>query len=260
MNAERLNETIERAVGPVRSSLKRKDRMREELAAHLTASWEEERNRDGDDAAATERAIKRLGDLDELSVELQRSVPWLERRLFTPVAFLKWLDALDLAMRRRDSETPLRYAVRIMIWMTLTIAAIEIVALPIAAAIRSRPQTGGPIWVWFFATLAGIALGSLIFPLLCEATIRAIEDGNGWGVRTAICLTLSSVAVVALGLGFALIVSLAGPPGFSFDPSNLPRLVAGSLFAPPLVGFAARESISRRRRRLGWATNARIPG
>ena len=59
--------------------------MREELSAHLAGRFEEERGRLGDDVAAAERAIERLGEVSELTRSLQDSVPWLERVLCTPL-------------------------------------------------------------------------------------------------------------------------------------------------------------------------------
>jgi hypothetical protein len=79
MNRSRLVECVDRIVGSVRASELRKDRMRAELAAHLSASHAEELARLGDDESAVERAIARLGDPAELTRGLQASVPLLER-------------------------------------------------------------------------------------------------------------------------------------------------------------------------------------
>jgi hypothetical protein len=66
---------VERAVRPVRATFARKRRMRQELHAHLTGLFEEERARGGDEAAAIARAVERFGDPSHLGRELQDSVP-----------------------------------------------------------------------------------------------------------------------------------------------------------------------------------------
>jgi hypothetical protein len=92
MSTELFRNHIERAVGPVRAVESRKDRMGEELSAHLAASFEDERARLGDDRAAAERAIQRLGEVSELTRSLQDAVPWLERVLYTPLPSLRCFD------------------------------------------------------------------------------------------------------------------------------------------------------------------------
>lgn len=78
MNSDSVNcelmKVVERSVRPVRVDKGRKLRMRQELLAHVTALYEEERARLGDDAAALEAARRRFGDPAELSQELDRSI------------------------------------------------------------------------------------------------------------------------------------------------------------------------------------------
>jgi hypothetical protein len=82
-----LMKVVERAVRPVRATRQRKLRMRQELLAHVSAIYEEERSRLGDDDAAFEEACRRFGDPGELSQELDRSVGfwgrwnWREERI-----------------------------------------------------------------------------------------------------------------------------------------------------------------------------------
>ena len=78
----RLKIIVERAVRPVRASTLRKRRMREELLAHLAATFEEEVQRLGDEQTAVARAEKRFGYPGELTAQLQESIPrrdWLAR-------------------------------------------------------------------------------------------------------------------------------------------------------------------------------------
>ena len=74
-----LKTVVERAVRPVRATMTRKRRMREELLAHLTAIFEEEAERLGNEQAALEQAKERFGDPGELTTQLQQAVPRLCR-------------------------------------------------------------------------------------------------------------------------------------------------------------------------------------
>jgi ATP-dependent Clp protease ATP-binding subunit ClpC len=81
-----MNETIlthlkilvERAVRPVRASIARKRKMREELLAHVSAVFEEE-IKSGDDTAALARTEQRFGVPSELTRQLQSTVPAADR-------------------------------------------------------------------------------------------------------------------------------------------------------------------------------------
>jgi ATP-dependent Clp protease ATP-binding subunit ClpC len=66
---------VERAVRPVRASMSRKRKMREELLGHVVGVFEEEAARLGDDRAALERTALRFGNPAEVTSELQESVP-----------------------------------------------------------------------------------------------------------------------------------------------------------------------------------------
>ena len=70
---------VERAVRPVQASPARKRRMRQELHAHLTGIFEEEKARGDDEPLALARALQRFGDPAELTRELQASVPLPDR-------------------------------------------------------------------------------------------------------------------------------------------------------------------------------------
>ena len=70
---------VERIVRPIQAMDDRKDRMREELLAHLETSFEQERAKQTDDGLARQRAIASLGDPGQLRNELQDSVSRMER-------------------------------------------------------------------------------------------------------------------------------------------------------------------------------------
>lgn len=70
---------VERVVRPIEAMDHHKDRMREELLAHLQASYEQERAKLNDDALAARKAIAGLGDPEQLRTEMQDSVSRRER-------------------------------------------------------------------------------------------------------------------------------------------------------------------------------------
>jgi hypothetical protein len=113
---------VDRAVRPVRATERRKLRMRQELLAHLTAVFEEERARLGDDAAAREEALRRFGEPAGLTRELQASVPLLERTLQTPVHAFDRFRVLKPLFCPEPAESELRYALRLAaLWGAFTV-------------------------------------------------------------------------------------------------------------------------------------------
>ena len=66
---------VERAVRPVRASIGRKRKMREELLAHVVGVFEEESAKLGDERDAVERTALRFGNPAEVTSQLQESVP-----------------------------------------------------------------------------------------------------------------------------------------------------------------------------------------
>ncbi len=252
MNQDLFVDCIERAVGPVRASGPRKARMREELAAHLAASSEEERGRGADGSEAAERAIRRLGDIDQLGRDLRDSVPRLERWLFTPLLHLSFLDTLDRTMQRRADETAIHHALRITIRVTVAITGVELILVPMVVAMVARPgRYRPPTLPWAVASVVVVAAGSLIFPLLCDAMIRALRSGTRRRLLLTVNAATSSLAVMVLGLSFVLIVSLGSHQGALFEWSDWPRLFATSLLGPPCVALTADSAIARRSRD-GW--------
>jgi hypothetical protein len=251
-SASRFEDHIERVVGSVRAGESRKDRMREELYAHLEASFEEERRRLGDERSAAEQAIQRLGEVDELTRSLQDSVPRLERILYTPLPSLRFFDAVDRAWLRRDNETHLHHAARITVWMAAAITCAELLLLPVVVATRRTPADWPLILVWAVASIVVIAAGTFVSPLLCEGMIRALQERPGRHFQAVVLGALSSLLVIAGGLGFVGIVALGSRYGILFHQADWPRLLAVALLAPLVVIWAARSIIARRHRQGRW--------
>jgi len=73
-----LERRVQEIIDPLRAGSRRKSMMREELLAHLTGIFEEERGRaSADDALLA--TLRRFGDCAQLTSDLQASVPALER-------------------------------------------------------------------------------------------------------------------------------------------------------------------------------------
>ena len=127
------------------------------------------------------------------------------------------------------------------------------IVVPVATTIQARPRTDWATTLhWAIATLMVAAVGSLLFTLLGAAMIRAIQEPRAGRLRIAFYAVLSSVLALHLGMSFAWIVSLGPRQVWPFARSDWPRLLAASLLAPPLLLYAARESIARQRRRDPW--------
>jgi hypothetical protein len=79
INLQTMMIHVERIVRPVRAMERRKLQMRRELLGHLQAALEEERHAAVDEPAAWEAAKRRLGVPAELTRDLQKAVPLIER-------------------------------------------------------------------------------------------------------------------------------------------------------------------------------------
>ena len=77
-----LTRHILQALAPLPASRSHKQRMQEELLAHLLALYEEELASAKEEQAAANRAKERFGRADDLCGELQTAVPMLERLVF----------------------------------------------------------------------------------------------------------------------------------------------------------------------------------
>jgi ATP-dependent Clp protease ATP-binding subunit ClpC len=105
---------VEQCVRPVRASIVRKRKMREELLAHLTGIYEHELGRHGDPAAALSGARHRFGDPAELARELDAAVPAYER-----ISAL-----LERWALYRSPESAVQYSCRLAFYSTTCLIAI----------------------------------------------------------------------------------------------------------------------------------------
>ena len=112
---------VERCVRPIVASAVRKDRMREELLAHLTALVDEECKHTNDEQAALVRALERLGEPAALTRELQASVSRRDRAFHAVEHWFSW----------HAPESSTRYAIRLGVIVLLSnLALAALIVLP----------------------------------------------------------------------------------------------------------------------------------
>ena len=131
---KQLKVHVERIVHSIRASAHRKDKMREELLAHLTGTLQEELAKGDNEEAALERTLRRFGDPDALRRELQASVPAVERILFVPLPFGRSQEA---RLFKRQDESVIHHAARITAYITLVAVTLDALAMVLAVSIKA---------------------------------------------------------------------------------------------------------------------------
>jgi hypothetical protein len=222
---------VERAVRAVHASPARKQRMRQELLAHLTGLVEEEKARGGDERQALARALQRFGDPAGLSQDLQASVPRPERWLS------QWCS-------RGPGESGLRHGAR----LAALSAAIMFVGLNLLGNLLPLIRVAaGEKWSDIRLGLAepSVCAGYVFLSvLLCHGAFRELAGRPG----AASLLRAAAYGVGAVLAGVALVAAsyVAQPenPLWEFIlryPGNPLALSAGVWFAclPLAVALAA---------------------
>ena len=208
MNALRVH--VERAVRPIRANGLRKDRMREELLAHLTGVFEEELERLGDEGGAAREAIRRFGGAQDVSQELQAAVPRVEQLLH---ANLPGLGQLDHVFAPRVGESRRRLAWRMAAWQTLAGTAMVASVVAVAAIVREDQLL--PRLVTFAAGAVllfcggHVLLSAVLAPEMSRAMDRVSADPRAWLGLAGWCV-LSGIVVAMLGLGGAGLINWYG--------------------------------------------------
>ncbi|NUM55957.1 MAG: hypothetical protein HUU46_20140 [Candidatus Hydrogenedentes bacterium] len=112
---EALRIHIERIVRPIRAGGRRKNKMREELLAHLERRCEDDMARGTTQQQAQDFAMTQLGDPEALRNDLQATVPFLERMLFVKLPFA----TLDSWFDRSHDESAIHFVLVRTICMTM---------------------------------------------------------------------------------------------------------------------------------------------
>jgi hypothetical protein len=183
---------VERVVRPIRALESRKDRMREELLAHLTSIFDEELARLRDRAAAIHEAQRRLGDPTMLTRELQATSP---RQEALGVVCERWL-------RPGHGEPVLRYAFRLTGLLAAYCVLITLIMLPVYSFLHvGIAQWPARLWLaevfLVFCLVPVIPLALLYFKM--RAALCPGPGLNRSWPRAAIWALLSSLVVPVAG-------------------------------------------------------------
>ncbi len=235
-----LKIVVERAVRPVRASIARKRKMREELLGHLVSTFAAEVGKLGDEQATLEQAKQRFGDPQELTNQFQEDVPWSDRLLFLleKNCFEPRQTVLQL-LRRYVAVTFTGYAIMILL-----------VLMPVSL-MRGWQNEIVPIVEFLFVLAAVMAACWFIFVLLIERIALALSKDNSWRtVRRMALYSLISASVLPpatflLHWGLGLDLAMTWPV--------LRGVCCMGLLFPPLVLVFARRLAEEQRYIDEWA-------
>jgi hypothetical protein len=183
---------VAHVVHPIVASPRRKRVMREELLAHLIASYSEELSGTRDPESALESAMQRFGDVDELREQLQAAVPGWERAVY------ECFDRKELVMRYLFAIAGLVTVVASnyngnIAMMMLQFGGIAVMFAIVAWHLRRKDNLAarwiGPGWPWIFGIAAALFGTSIILPALA-----LLNHGRRSSTQIA----------VPLGLGFLI--------------------------------------------------------
>jgi len=258
---------VERIVRPIRASGRRKDRMREELLTHLTATYQEEIAREGNESAALARALERFGNPDDLRRELQASVLLPEQILFAGflcharyVAFLRRLG-------KQQDESALRYATRV----TLAVAVVWGIAdvLIIALILTQHLWQGKPVWPalnWALHLLGAFHGPMLAYYFLCALCVdrfRHAISARPLQLRNALRSAAWCALAIPITVGTGVLVWILAPSSFPPDRFGrvpdvevvrifLPVFWAAVVATPLLLAWTGLSGLADRKRYQEW--------
>ena len=237
-----LNVIVERAVRPIRASLARQRRIREELLAHLVSIFEEQAEQLGDEVAALEQAKKRFGDPRQLAAQLQQSVPRLDG--------LARLSEQFLNLRPGESvcRSAIRGAVTMLLGYVVMIVCLPLIHLAVRGNLAELRLAAGLVLA------SGIAMSVLIFvlALLIHGMRLALFRGTAersWSLA-AICGVASAFLFPVFG--FVLYWTLTGDVSSSC--AHLRSLSFTGLLFPVLLVTIARQFAAELRYQEEWAS------
>jgi hypothetical protein len=189
---------VERIVRPIQAMDDRKDRMREELLAHLTATYEVEVARQGDAVLARSRAIASLGEPERLRQELQETVSRGGR----------WKAQFERLFNWHAPEPAWKYTLRAGVFSGLSILLLLPLVLLSSLRFGAQPALEALRLLVPLAALIGVnvfVLGYLYFKMR-DALLGAPWTKRSWA-RVGGCVLASSLTVEASLLFFLWNVS-----------------------------------------------------
>jgi hypothetical protein len=240
----KLKVIVERAVRPVRASLARKKKMREELLAHVTGVFEDELARRGDETAALIETEKRFGEPGELAKTLQASVPKRDRFVLRS----------EQMIAPRSGESLFGRAVR----HGVTAFALEIAAFIAMSPLFPffwQPQELGTFCLLAMPILMGCGVTAFVSTLLIHGLERALfgEAGRS-SSRASLLLIVAFVIPVLLYFGLISAMSvLVSDDIMAFGMARLGAILSAAILFPSILVLLACQLSSDNRYRAEWS-------
>jgi hypothetical protein len=231
-----MQAAINRIVWPIRASMRRKEKMREEMTAHLTGILEQEKRAGLPEHEAVARALERFGDPAEVRRQLQSAVPRLERVVYAPIPFLTPGERLlDSALNAKPGESAVWHAARVTGLVALIIGSLYFLiflALAIPDLARGAfPQRAAECARTMWAILAPGALCSFLALLLGHGILR-LSARRPRGPREWALAWLCMILLVPVAGGCGLLSALIARPDLAAGPLNWVSVVGGNLDFP----------------------------
>ena len=216
-----LKVVVERTVRPLRATMARKRRMREELLAHLVATVDEEEKHRGDERAALEQAKRRFGDPRELTGQLQQAVPRWDR-------YRSILENMGCG----PSESAWHLAAKHFLLTLL----IYLLWLPTWMALRNNWEIPGPVEAQrlIALVLVGAVLMAALFNVILSVVLATLLNKIG----PVMASTLRGRILLAVLCGFVALCGLVLP---------------GFIGAAVLFILMARQEVEQWRYQRAWA-------
>jgi hypothetical protein len=229
-----LKTLVERVVRPLRASMSYKQRVRDELLAHVSSVYLEELSKLGEEPAALERTAQRFGEAAELTGQLQRAVPGRD-------GLYRLADSLfGFGSSQSTWHRSIRHAVSGGIHCAV---AIGLIAIPVEALMPERLHAFLPLYGPLCLAALCVFVSGLMFLAhwMCPALFG--EAGVSW--QKTILIALASGMLLPM-VTFGVCLGLAAEVWSSFL-AVVPLGILAIVLTPPIVFlFAWRLSIEIR--------------
>jgi ATP-dependent Clp protease ATP-binding subunit ClpC len=242
-----LMKAVERVVRPVRASLARKRRMRDELMAHVTALFDEEMRLPNSKGEALSRAVRRLGDPAELTAQLQQTLPAGD--VIARFVDRLWIDALHKPLLRRAGRNAAVVGLLILLAFSMAVPPF----LP--AVLNKGTWRLFAVFVmigWFTLLLTSLAFVFTVLEFGLRQTVFASTRRLGF----ATLIGFASYLVIP-ATAFLACLALTGDAASSLDVAT--PAAGCALFAPLVLYLLAAQSADEQRYREEWGT-LDVPG
>ncbi len=243
MNEVTLTElkiVVERALRPIRATMTRKRKMREELLAHLVAIFEEEAEKLGDEQTALEQAKQRFGDPRELTRQLQETVPRTDR----------FCHALDDGLRSQSGESMLQHAARVA---SLQFISMGLMMMLVLLVLLLRGRLYELRFVEFALLVAAVILcgGTFAIILLAQGMQKSLFHGSSTrSLPLAVVYGIFSVFVAPIG---GLLLSWAATGDIAMGYAHFRFLCWFGILVPFLLIAGIRQMTNEARYKDEWA-------